>query len=102
MIKLKKIVCLLVLATLASDASAHSARRPYLPDIEPLEARGCYAYRGKITCGTYCYWEVNGLRYCQQREYEAVPQLGWWDDGGRDQGASGQRTRSQRRGHVIK
>lgn len=42
----------------------------------PLEAQGCYFYRGRRWCGRYCYYEINGKRYCQRREREAVPQAG--------------------------
>jgi hypothetical protein len=37
-------------------------------------ARGCYWRRGERYCSTYCYLEINGKRYCNQRESEAVPQ----------------------------
>lgn len=43
-------------------------------DVDILEARGCYYYRGRQHCGRYCYWEVNGRRYCREREDEAHPQ----------------------------
>ena len=48
--------------------------------LPPLEAKGCYFYRGNRYCGSYCYWEINGKRYCQRREREAVPQAGVWVD----------------------
>lgn len=40
----------------------------------PVEARGCYYYRGRQTCGRYCYIEVDGHRYCRERAREAYPQ----------------------------
>lgn len=39
-----------------------------------LEAHGCYFYRGRRHCGRYCYIEVNGKRYCREREREDYPQ----------------------------
>lgn len=42
----------------------------------PIEARGCYFRRGRTYCGRYCYVEINGLRYCQERKRDAVPQAG--------------------------
>jgi hypothetical protein len=44
--------------------------------VTPLEARGCYYRRGREYCGRYCYIEVNGRRYCQERRRDAVPQAG--------------------------
>ncbi len=44
--------------------------------VGPLEARGCYYHRGREYCGRYCYIEVNGRRYCQERARNAVPQAG--------------------------
>jgi hypothetical protein len=37
-------------------------------------ARGCYWRRAVRYCSSYCYQEINGNRYCNQRESEAVPQ----------------------------
>ena len=37
-------------------------------------AKGCYWRRGVRYCSSYCYQEINGNRYCNQRESEAVPQ----------------------------
>lgn len=37
-------------------------------------AQGCYWRRGERYCSRYCYIEVNGKRYCSQRQREAVPQ----------------------------
>ncbi len=42
--------------------------------LPPLEAHGCYYYRGHRYCGRYCYYEANGMRYCQTRAREAFPQ----------------------------
>lgn len=37
-------------------------------------AHGCYYHRGRRYCARYCYWEVNGKRYCQERRRQAHPQ----------------------------
>jgi hypothetical protein len=37
-------------------------------------AKGCYWRRGVRYCSSYCYQEINGNRYCNRRESEAVPQ----------------------------
>ena len=75
-------VCLLVVLLMAGtcaglEANARSLRRDapvLIGPAPPLEAAGCYYYRGRQWCGRYCYYEVNGKRYCQRREREAVPQ----------------------------
>ncbi len=48
--------------------------QPYDVQLPPPEAKGCYFYRGRRYCGAYCYWEVNGKRYCQRRERDAHSQ----------------------------
>lgn len=39
-----------------------------------LYAKGCYWRRGTRHCSQYCYVEINGRHYCNQRESEAFPQ----------------------------
>ncbi len=53
----------------AGDASAQYRRYrgPQAVDLPPTEGKGCYFERGEVYCGSYCYWEVNGKRYCQSR-----------------------------------
>lgn len=46
----------------------------YLPAPPPHQGVGCYFYRGARYCSRYCYWEVDGFRYCQPRASEAVSQ----------------------------
>ncbi len=61
-----------------ADARTRTGREgPVLISPMPLQADGCYYYRGRRHCGRYCYYEINGLRYCQQREREAYPQAGY-------------------------
>ncbi|WP_295557652.1 hypothetical protein [uncultured Hyphomicrobium sp.] len=43
------------------------------------EARGCYYRRGREYCGRYCYIEINGRRYCQERSRDAVPQASYYE-----------------------
>lgn len=42
------------------------------------DQRGCYWRRGERFCSRYCYWEVDGRRYCQDRERLAHPQGDPW------------------------
>lgn len=67
----------------AVPASAHEPRplrrAPNYP-VPAGEAVGCYWERGRQYCGHYCYWEVNGRRYCQRREHRATPQGARIDD----------------------
>lgn len=60
---------------LAQAAEVQYRRAPaHVVELPPPEARGCYYYRGRRYCGAYCYWEVNGKRYCQRRERDAHSQ----------------------------
>lgn len=65
------------------SASATDHPRPVraavYSNVKPGEAVGCYWVRGRQYCGHYCYWEVNGRRYCNQREEAALPQGAWID-----------------------
>lgn len=62
-------------AALAQAAEIQYRRPiPYAVELPPPEARGCYYHRGRRYCGAYCYWEVNGRRYCQRRERDAHSQ----------------------------
>ena len=38
------------------------------------EARGCYWHRQRQYCSRYCYVEVDGRRFCQERQRHAFPQ----------------------------
>ena len=59
-----------------APAMAHSPSRSHYVELAPGEARGCYYHRGERYCARYCYWEINGRRYCQVRERDAYPQAG--------------------------
>lgn len=77
--RLAAIVAAVLVALLANslDASAHGMRKPrgsYEGTWFFGDERGCYWVRGRRYCGRYCYWEVNGRRYCHDRERLAEPQ----------------------------
>ena len=58
------------LAALPAEAgSSYGARIEQLP-----EGVGCYWYGGQLYCNRYCYWEIDGYRYCQPRLGNAVSQ----------------------------
>ena len=44
------------------------------------QAHGCYYHRGRRYCARYCYWEVNGRRYCQKRLRQAHSQAYYYID----------------------
>ncbi len=62
----------LLLATEAADAAARRYR--WLAPVEIAEGKGCYWERGREFCGAYCYYEVNGKRYCRERLRDAHSQ----------------------------
>jgi len=53
----------------AAAGSSYGARIEQLP-----EGVGCYWYHGQHYCSRYCYWEVDGYRFCQRRLEEAISQ----------------------------
>lgn len=55
----------------AEPARYVSSRLAVAPAQEQV---GCYWYRQRQYCSRYCYWEVNGRRYCREREREAYSQ----------------------------
>ena len=69
---------LVVLAVLAAapQAAAETIRRQrvVIVTLPDTEAVGCYWKLGRRFCSRYCYWEVNGRRYCHERAREAYPQ----------------------------
>ena len=46
----------------------------YPPPLPPPEGVGCYWHHGVRYCSRYCYWEIDGYRYCHRRPEEAVSQ----------------------------
>jgi hypothetical protein len=58
-----------------AEASDEGRRVPVIVDVVPeVEAIGCYWKQGRQYCARYCYYEVNGIRYCHTRAREAYPQ----------------------------
>jgi hypothetical protein len=68
-----------VLAVVAGPQEAPAGPRGERFVEVPIEARGCYYRRGREYCGRYCYIEINGHRYCQERRRDAVPQAGFYE-----------------------
>jgi hypothetical protein len=56
------------------EAQAQTPRRK--PPVQTFQQGGvgCYWYRGRYFCARYCYLEVDGKRYCVDREREARSQ----------------------------
>ena len=68
-------ILLAALSTARADWHGDVYTAPAVQSFDArLEARGCTWYRQRQTCGRYCYTEVNGKRYCQEREHDAHPQ----------------------------
>jgi hypothetical protein len=71
------VIAWLLAILIAPECSAYSARRPSpLIGAIPLgtEGVGCYWERGRQFCARYCYVEVDGHRFCREREREAFSQ----------------------------
>lgn len=66
----------LAMASIAPVAASEEGRRvPVVVGAVPeVEAVGCYWKLGRQYCARYCYYEVNGRRYCHRRLDEAYPQ----------------------------
>ena len=66
----------LAVMAIAGPVSADSYRRVQTVVALPSypEGVGCYWYQGDEFCSRYCYWEVNGRRYCTSRLRNAYPQ----------------------------
>lgn len=69
------VLALACLLTIAPNTEAASERRlqPARADQVYGDQKGCYWARGQRHCSQYCYWEVDGRRYCQTRESLAWP-----------------------------
>lgn len=82
MIKVMLAILTCALSIGATSASAgRYLRRPAQFLVEPAgEAVGCYWYRQREFCSRYCYYEVNGKRYCHHNQREAHPQALIVDD----------------------
>jgi hypothetical protein len=62
-------ILLLLLGPMASADPYSSGRVAQVP-----QGVGCYWYRGNLYCSRYCYWEIDGYRYCRRRADEAFSQ----------------------------
>lgn len=72
-----RLVVALVVALLfvgAFEAQAQAPRRKLPVQTFQEGGVGCYWYRGRHLCARYCYLEVDGKRYCVDREREARSQ----------------------------
>jgi hypothetical protein len=58
-----------LLALPAEAGSSYGARIEQLP-----EGQGCYWFGGHLYCSRYCYWEIDGYRYCHPRLGSATSQ----------------------------
>lgn len=70
---------LLILLTLLLPVptTAGPRQQPHYPPVAAAtgpERIGCVWYRQRLDCSRYCYWEVNGKRYCRERERDAHQQ----------------------------
>ncbi len=52
---------------------------PYVTPHAGPEGRGCYWMRQRLYCARYCYIEIDGRRYCQERARWAYPQAPEYD-----------------------
>ena len=64
----------------AQYAEQRYIQRPYAA-FDGNERRGCYWIMQHQYCGRYCYTEVDGKRYCRERERLAYPQGLFFTDG---------------------
>ncbi len=85
-------------------ASAHESRpnratyaAPQAIVLPPAEGVGCFWHLGHRSCSRYCYWEVDGYRYCTTHERDAYSQT--IHPFARHHGRS---TEPPRRAHVLK
>lgn len=62
--------------------AAHAQTPRRSPPVQTFQQGGvgCYWYRSRYFCSRYCYLEVDGKRYCVEREREARSQAAEPDD----------------------
>ena len=68
------VLILICASTAQAGGEWGSTKDGFIEGGPGLFARGCYWHRGVRYCSQYCYVEINGKRYCKERESEAVPQ----------------------------
>ena len=73
--KLAILVFVATAVTTPVAASEAGRRVPVIVGVVPeVETIGCYWKLRRQYCSRYCYYEVNGRRYCHNRAREAYPQ----------------------------
>lgn len=60
----------------AAGAAPVRANDPsiYPPLVHVPQGVGCYWYRGRLHCNRYCYWEIDGRRFCRRDARDAYTQ----------------------------
>jgi hypothetical protein len=65
----------------SAGAGAHETRyraphygKGHVVVLPPAEGVGCFWHLGRRSCSRYCYWEVDGYRYCTAHERDAHTQ----------------------------
>ena len=59
---------------LITGAPGPSHAQPYPRTVQVPQGVGCYWFRGRLNCSRYCYWEIDGYRYCTRRLRDAHTQ----------------------------
>lgn len=68
------VTALLVSSAASAEAGGYGDRYSYPRVTQVPQGVGCYWYRGRLNCNRYCYWEVDGNRFCTRRLGEAESQ----------------------------
>lgn len=73
---------LFVTGAVAFQTCAYAQAPRRHPPVQTFQQGGvgCYWYRGRYFCARYCYLEVDGKRYCVERERQAHSQAAERDD----------------------
>jgi hypothetical protein len=67
------VLAIIVSSPVLAQHGPRVAREPAVV-LSETQGVGCVWYRQRLDCSRYCYVEVNGKRYCREREREAHPQ----------------------------
>ena len=67
-------VALLFIAGGIAPSRAQPYGYPYPRSAQVPQGVGCYWFRGRLNCSRYCYWEIDGYRYCTRRLRDAHSQ----------------------------
>jgi hypothetical protein len=68
------ISALLFIAGAPERSGAQPYGYPYPRAVQVPQGVGCYWFRGRLNCSRYCYWEIDGYRYCTRRLRDAHTQ----------------------------